>query len=134
MDNCIFCKIVNKQVPASIIYETENVLCFLPNKIEVYGHTLIIPKKHFADLYDIPEEILSELTITSKKLIIAYKEKIDATGANIMHASGRDGEQSVFHFHLHLLPRFKDDGLKTWPQLPNIEVSAEELLKKLKME
>lgn len=133
MSDCIFCKIVNKQAPASVIYETDNVLCFLPKKIEVYGHTLIVPKKHFADLYDISEEILSELAGVSRKLAIAYKEKIDATGVNLMHASGKDGEQSVFHFHLHLLPRFKDDGLKTWPQLPKIEVNTEELLKKLRL-
>lgn len=134
MNDCIFCKIVSKKEPALVVYETDDVLCFLPNKIEVYGHTLIIPKKHFADLYDIPEEILSELAKVSKKLALAYKEKIGATGANLMHASGKDGEQSVFHFHFHLLPRFKDDGLKTWPRLPKIEMNAEELLKKLRLE
>ena len=115
-----------------VVYETDKVLCFLPKKIEVYGHTLIIPKKHFADIYDISEEILSELATVSKKLAIAYKEKIGATGINLVHASGRDGEQSVFHFHFHLLPRFQNDGLKTWPQLPKTEVDAEELFKKLK--
>jgi len=132
MDKCIFCQIANKQKPAMVVYETDKVLCFLPKKIEVYGHTLIIPKKHFADIYDISEEILSELATVSKKLAIAYKEKIGATGINLVHASGRDGEQSVFHFHFHLLPRFQNDGLKTWPQLPKTEVDAEELFKKLK--
>jgi histidine triad (HIT) family protein len=85
-------------------------------------------------LYDIPEPILEKLTLASKKLSIAYKEKIGATGMNLMHASGKDGEQSVFHFHFHLLPRFKEDGLKTWPELPKIEINADELLKKLKLE
>jgi histidine triad (HIT) family protein len=133
MENCIFCKIVKKEVPSRVVFETDEVICFLPNKIEVYGHTLIVPKEHFSDLYDIPEALLEKLASVSKKLAVAYREKIGATGANLLHASGQDGEQTVFHFHLHLLPRFKNDGLKTWPQLPKIEVDADELLAKLKL-
>ncbi len=134
MENCIFCKIVKKEVPSRVVFETDEVICFLPNKIEVYGHTLIVPKEHFSDLYDIPEALLEKLASVSKKLAVAYKEKIGATGVNLLHASGQDGEQTVFHFHLHLLPRFKNDGLKTWPQLPKIEVDADELLVKLKLD
>ena len=120
-------------MPARVVYETDEVLCFLPNEIEVYGHTLIVPKEHFADLYDIPDNLLEKLITTSKKLALAYKEKIGATGTNIMHASGEDGEQSVFHFHFHLLPRFEKDGLKTWPDFPKIDMNADELLGKLKL-
>jgi histidine triad (HIT) family protein len=133
INECVFCKIVKKEIPSRLIYETDDVICFLPDKIEVYGHTLVVPKEHFADLYDIPESLLEKLVVVSKKLVLAYKEKIGATGANLMHASGKDGEQSVFHFHFHLLPRFKDDGLKTWPNLPKIDVDVEELLNKLKL-
>lgn len=134
MENCIFCKIVKKEVPSRVIYETDEIICFLPNKIEVYGHTLIVPKKHFSDLYDIPEAQLEKLASVSKKLAVAYREKIGSTGANLLHASGQDGEQTVFHFHFHLMPRFKNGGLKTWPQLPKIEVDADELLAKLKLD
>jgi histidine triad (HIT) family protein len=134
MNECVFCKIIKEEIPSRVVYQTDDVICFLPNKIEVFGHTLIVPKEHFADLYSIPEHILEKLVDASKKLAIAYKEKIDATGANLMHASGKDGEQSVFHFHFHLLPRFKDDGLKTWPQLPKIDVDADDLLSKLKLD
>jgi len=132
MDNCIFCQIVSRKSPAKIIYENENVICFLPKKIEVYGHTLVVPKKHYADLYDIPADILCELVKVAQKLTLEYKQKINATGTNLMHASGKDGQQSVFHFHFHLLPRFKDDGLDTWPNLAKIEVDRDELLKKLR--
>jgi histidine triad (HIT) family protein len=132
MNNCIFCQIINKQAPARIVYEDEDVICFLPKKVEVYGHTLIVPKQHYADLYDIPENVLCDLVKMAKKLTLVYKEKINATGANLMHASGIDGQQSVFHFHFHLLPRFKDDELDTWPKLPKIEVDKDELLKKLR--
>ncbi len=134
MENCVFCKIIKRELPSRVVYETDDVICFLPKEVEVYGHTLIVPKKHFADLYDIPEQLLEKLTNASKKLAITYKEKIKATGANLMHASGKDGEQSVFHFHFHLLPRFKDDGLKTWPQLAKIKIDADELFEKLKLE
>ena len=132
MKNCIFCKIIKKQELARIVYEDKDVICFLPNKIEVFGHTLIVPKKHYTDLYDIPEELLCKINIIAKKLTLAYKKKINATGVNLMHASGKDGQQSVFHFHSHLLPRFKNDGLNTWPKLPKINIDADELLKKLK--
>lgn len=133
MDNCIFCQIVRGEKPAKVIYENENVICFLPKKIEVYGHTLVVPKKHYADLYDIPVEILCDLVKVAKKLTFEYKQRIDATGMNLMHSSGKDGQQSVFHFHFHLLPRFKNDGLDTWPILAKKDFDAEEIWKKLKM-
>ncbi|OGZ33540.1 MAG: hypothetical protein A2Y98_01235 [Candidatus Portnoybacteria bacterium RBG_19FT_COMBO_36_7] len=70
MDKCIFCKIINKKVPAKIVYEDNKVICFLPKKMEVYGHTLIVPKKHYADIYDIPEEKFSYIIKTAKKLAV----------------------------------------------------------------
>ena len=134
MKDCIFCKIVNRKAPAKIVYENESVICFLPIKVEVYGHTLIVPKTHYSDLYDIPQKTLCELLKVSKKLASDYKIKIKATGVNLMNASGKDAQQSVFHFHFHLLPRFKDDGLDTWPDLPKIETDRDKLWRKLKAE
>jgi histidine triad (HIT) family protein len=132
MDNCIFCQIVAKKAAAKVIYENENVICFLPKAIEVYGHTLIVPKKHYADLYDIPSDALCELVKVAQILTLEYKQKINATGMNILHASGKDGQQSVFHFHFHLLPRFKDDGINTWPTLAKIEIDINKLWDKLR--
>ena len=133
MSACIFCQIADRKKPSQIIYENENVICFLPKKIEVYGHTLVVPKKHYADLYDIPSDILCELVDISQKLTLEYKEKISATGMNLLHASVKDGQQSVFHFHFHLLPRYKGDKLDTWPNLAKIEVDRKELWEKLRM-
>jgi histidine triad (HIT) family protein len=133
MENCIFCKIIKGKEPARIVYEDKDVICFLPKTIQVYGHTLIVPKKHYQDLYDISEKLLSKLVITAKKLTLAYKKKIGATGVNLLHASGKDGQQSVFYFHFHLFPRFKNDRLDTWPKLPKIKVDPDELVKKLKL-
>jgi histidine triad (HIT) family protein len=92
MRNCIFCKIIKGKEPARIIYEDKDVICFLPKTIQVYGHTLIVPKKHYKDLYDIPEKLLSKFIITAKKLTLAYRKKISATGTNLLHASGKDGQ------------------------------------------
>jgi len=130
--NCVFCQIVKKQAPAKIIYETKNVLCLLPAEMEVSGHTLVIPKKHYADLYEIPPVLLAEIIRVAQKLARSYRRKIKATGMNLVHASGRDAQQSIGHFHLHLLPRFKNDGLDTWPKLPRITGNREDLWKKLK--
>jgi len=133
MKNCIFCQIIKKKLPADIVYENKDVICFLPKKIEVYGHTLIVPKKHFVNLYDIPPNILCELIKTAKKLTTGYKEKIGATGMNLMHASGKDAQQSVFHFHFHLLPRFKNDHLNTRPNLEEVKLDRKKLQKKLQV-
>ena len=75
MNICKFCKIVNRQIPSWVVYENEKVIVFLPEKLEVYGHTLVAPKQHYTDLYDIPEDVLCELVHVSKKITIAYKEK-----------------------------------------------------------
>lgn len=132
MSACVFCRLAAKEIPADIIYENDQVICFLPEKMEVFGHTLIVPKKHYADLYDIPESVLAELIGVAKKLALSYRQKINATGMNLLHASGRDGQQTVFHFHFHLLPRFRDDGLNTWPKLATVKVSRRELAEKLR--
>jgi len=133
MNDCIFCQIVRGEKPAKVVYENENALCFLPKEIEVYGHTLVVPKQHFQDLYDIPQELLCKLTAVIQLLTKEYKTKIGATGMNVLHASGQDGQQSVPHFHFHLFPRFKDDNLDTWPNLAKKDFDAEEIWKKLKM-
>ncbi len=133
MENCIFCKIVKKEAPADIIYEDDDVICFLPKDIEIYGHTLVVPKKHYVNLYDIPADVLSRVMEVARRLTSEYKKKIGATGMNLLHASGAEAHQSVFHFHLHLFPRFKDDGLNTWPKLEKIEIDRKELWQKLRI-
>src|SRR3989339_584116 len=132
MNNCIFCQIARGEKTANIIYADENAICFLPKKIEVYGHTLIVPKQHFQDLYDIPPDVLCQLTAFVQILTKEYKNKIGATGMNVLHASGKAGQQSVSHFHFHLLPRFENDGLDTWPKLLKKDFHAEDIWQKIK--
>ena len=131
MENCKFCSILNNELPSRIVYEDEDVIALLPKEVEVYGHTLVIPKTHYESLYDTPDEILGKLTVVAKKLALQYQKTIGATWSNLMHAAGKDGQQSVPHFHFHLLPRFKDDGLDTWPKLTHLQVDKDLMLQKL---
>ncbi len=133
MKSCVFCQIAKKEIPAKIVYENDEIICFLPKKIEVYGHTLIVPKKHYQNLYDIPPEILNEVVKTTKKLAQEYRQKIGATGVNLLHASGKGAQQSIFHFHFHLLPRFKNDGIDVWPKLPKTKIDNNKLYKRLRL-
>lgn len=133
MNSCIFCQIVAKEKPAHIVYENEHVLALLPKEMEVYGHTLIIPKQHVEGLYDTPEALLNQLIGAVQILTQEYKKSISATGVNILHASGKDAQQSVPHFHFHILPRFKDDGIDTWPKLPEKEFDTDEVFQRVKL-
>jgi len=116
MSECIFCKIINREIPANIVYENDMILAFLDINPINRGHTLIVPKKHYRDVYDITEDYLKEVAVVAKKISRAVKRGLRAEGVNILHASGEAAQQSVFHFHLHLVPRCKDDGLNTWPR------------------
>ena len=133
MSECIFCDIVNNQISSWIIYQNKELISFLPISPEVYGHTIIAPKQHITDIYTAPESILESMMVVSKKLAIHYKNKICATGINILHASGTSAQQSILHFHLHLIPRFDNDGLNTWPGFPTSSFDKDEMIKKLRL-
>lgn len=130
---CVICDLAAGNIPRWIVSETESVICFLPLEMNAYAHTVIAPKKHYADLYDVPEELLHELAGSAKRLAEHYKQTLGATGINLLHASGTDAGQSVPHFHLHLLPRFAGDGLDAWPELPTVLTDKDELLARLRV-
>ena len=113
MVNCIFCRII-KEKTSFIIYGDKKVVCLLDFNPISMGHCMIIPKKHFKDIFDIDDEHLKNVITAAKKISKLLKEKLYADGINILHASGKEAQQSVFHFHLHLVPRYKNDGLDTW--------------------
>ena len=89
-------------------------------------------KNHFENIFDIPESELKEIIDTSKKISILLKNKLNADGINILHASGKEAQQSVFHFHIHIVPRYKNDKLDTWPKSDYNELNFEEIIKKIK--
>lgn len=111
MENCVFCKIVNKEIPCYKVYENELILAFLDINPIVIGHTLIVPKKHFENIFDIEEDYLKAIIEASKKISLKTKEALRVKGINLYQANGSIAGQTIFHFHLHLLPRTENDGI-----------------------
>lgn len=133
MNDCIFCKIVKGEMPSYKIYEDDFVYAFLDISNDANGHTLVIPKKHYENILDCEEETLKHVISAVQKISKHYVDDCGASGVNILNASGKDAEQSVFHLHFHILPRFEDDGLKVFPNLSKNKESLADLQAKLKM-
>lgn len=131
MEECIFCKIVKKQIPSHIIYESGRVLAFLDIAPTNPGHTLIIPKEHFSTVLETPDDVLKELIITTKNIAKAVKEGVNADGVNIGINTEKAAGQIIFHTHLHIIPRFENDGLKSWPQKAYKPGQAENIKKEI---
>ncbi|MGN1181499.1 MAG: HIT family protein [Faecalibacillus sp.] len=112
MDNCIFCKIVNKDIPGKIIYEDEQCMAFLDLSQATYGHTLVIPKKHFSHILEVDDETLAHLMIVVKKLSKKIMDKCHAKGLNILTNTNEVAGQTVHHFHIHILPRYNSQELE----------------------
>jgi histidine triad (HIT) family protein len=129
---CPFCGIASGQEQANLVYDDGRVMAFLPLQLAAYGHVLVVPKEHHETLWDLDEELLTDLMSASKTLTERFRERLGATGFNILHASGADAQQSVPHFHLHLLPRFPFDGIDAWPPLAALNVDRETLSERLR--
>lgn len=113
MSDCIFCNIIAGEIPASKVYEDENVLAFLDITQVTKGHTLVVPKQHYRNVLDLTPEAASQLFSVLPKLANHLKETLGATGLNIINNNEEAAGQTVFHTHIHLLPRFDEtDGLK----------------------
>lgn len=108
---CVFCKIVAEEIPAYRIYEDEEVLAFLDITQGTKGHTLLIPKKHVNNLYDMDETLAATLFAKVPMLARALKEAFNPIGLNLINNNDQP-LQSVYHAHLHLIPRYEDDGMK----------------------
>ena len=131
--NCIFCKIVAGQIPSTKVYEDEKVLAFLDIAPVNVGHTLVIPKKHYANLEDVPEAELCEVMKVVKKVGLALKKGLGVTGYNISENNDPIAGQIVAHLHFHVIPRVQGDNLHLWPQrqfdVDQIQAAAEKLRK-----
>lgn len=124
-ENCIFCKIANGEIPSKTIYEDNDFRVILDLGPATKGHALILPKEHSANLFELPEETAGKAMKLAKKLGEQMVTNLKADGLNIVQNNGETAGQTVKHFHLHLIPRYKDDGQNIlWK--PG-EVSAEEL-------
>lgn len=110
MNNCIFCKIVNKEIPATVLYEDDDVLVFMDIGPIIKGHALVISKKHYDSVTETPDEILTKLHLTAKRIAQAQMNGLAADGVNIMQNNGKAAGQEVPHIHVHVIPRFDEDG------------------------
>lgn len=104
--NCIFCKIINKEIPSKIVYEDDDVLAFLDLSQLTYGHTLVVPKKHYDSFLEISDSELTILMPKVKKIANMIVNKLGAKGANIVTNAGEAAGQSVKHIHFHIIPRY----------------------------
>lgn len=126
MDGCIFCKLANGEIPTNTIFEDDNYRVILDNGPATKGHALVLPKQHYADLFEIPEETLAGAAVTAKKVAEKMKKALGCDGLNLVQNNGEAAGQTVMHFHLHVIPRYADDNQHIlWkPTSP----SAEELV------
>ena len=129
--NCVFCKIVKGELPSLKVYEDENTMVFMDIAKDVDGHMVAIPKKHVKSILDCDEETLQQLMLAVKKVSCHCVEKCGYDGVNLLNASDESAGQSVPHFHIHIIPRKKDDGLDAWPKFDGAKHKIEEIHKKL---
>jgi histidine triad (HIT) family protein len=131
--DCIFCKIVAGELPAQIVDEDQRTVAFMDIAPATRGHALVIPRAHAVDLLSVGPEDLSATALAAQRLAARAKERLGADGVNLLNACGRAAWQTVFHFHIHVIPRYADDPLRL-PWLPSegdfeqIAAAAQELV------
>ena len=126
MDGCVFCAIVRGDEPADVVHETESSVAFLPLRPAAPGHTLVVPRLHVADFLACPAPLTAALAIEASLLGQALRSALDADGVNLITSAGAAATQTVFHLHLHLVPRWDGDALgDLWPVRGGDEASAD---------
>ncbi len=110
-DNCIFCKIANGDISSKTLYEDDMFWVILDINPAAKGHALILPKKHFADIYELDQDTAGEVFVLAKRMAAVMKEALGCEGMNILQNNGEIAGQTVFHFHIHLIPRYKEDEI-----------------------
>lgn len=132
MNDCIFCKIVAGQIPCEKVYEDENTLAFLDIMPINEGHTLVIPKSHYVNTLETPENIMMQVMATVKKVAHAIEKGLGITDFNIAMNNGAKAGQVVFHAHMHIMPRHEGDGYKLWQGKSYENGKMQEIATKLK--
>ena len=131
-DNCIFCKLANGDIPTATLYEDEDFRVILDASPASKGHALILPKQHYADLYELDDEIAAKALVLAKKMITKLTPILECDGYNVVQNNKEAAGQTVFHFHMHLIPRYKDDQVGLgWKMGTLDEKEKEEILKKV---
>ena len=131
--DCIFCKIAGGDIPSSTVYEDEQFRVLLDLSPATKGHALILPKQHYANIFEIDENVLRDLIVLAKKVASAMKETLNCDGVNIVQNNGEAAGQTVFHFHMHLIPRYNGDSVGlTWTPGTLTDEAKEEIMEKVK--
>ncbi len=112
MPDCVFCKIISGKIPAEILYENDDVIAVLDINPIHFGHALILPKRHCKDFLDVPEEMYHSILYAAKIVTHALVQSLHLEGFNLFSNNGTIAGQSVFHFHLHITPRYSDDDIR----------------------
>ena len=135
MDNCIFCKILSGVIPSTAVYEDDSFKAILDVNPAARGHVIILPKNHAANIFELPDEDASKIMIVAKKIATAIKKTYNCDGVNILQNNGEAAGQTVFHLHVHVIPRFEGDSVNVgWKQgeMPeDMAAIAEEIKKNL---
>lgn len=132
MADCIFCKIIAGEIPAYKVYEDDEVLAFLDIEPVNPGHVLVVPKKHFESLFDLPDDLARQIVSVIKKITPAILAGAGASGFNLGLNNGSVAGQAIAHLHWHIMPRVAGDGYKLWLGRPYNAGEAEEILRKIK--
>ena len=131
-ENCIFCKIAAGEIPSATLYEDDDFRVILDIEPASKGHALILPKEHYANLYELDDELASKALVLAKKMITKLTDILGCDGYNVLQNNGPVAGQTVFHFHMHLIPRYKEDDVKIgWKAGTLTEDVREEILKKI---
>ena len=126
-DNCIFCKLANGVFPTNSIYEDEDFNVILDASPATKGHALILPKEHYANMFEIDDDILEKAAKLAKKIMTHEKEILGCDGYNLVQNNGEAAGQTVFHFHMHLIPRYSDNNESKMINWKPNEFSDEEM-------
>ena len=131
-NNCIFCKLANGEIPTATLYEDEDFRVILDANPASKGHALIIPKEHYANLYELEESLAGKAMILAKKMVAKMTDVLGCDGYNLVQNNGECAGQTVFHFHLPLIPRYKDDRVGLgWKLNELTETDREDILSKM---
>jgi histidine triad (HIT) family protein len=131
-ENCIFCKLANGDIPTNTVYEDGDFRAIMDASPANKGHVIILPKNHAADIFSIDPETAGKAVKVAKKIAVALKQVTGCDGVNILQNNGEAAGQTVFHYHVHVIPRFKNDTVNVnWKQGEYTEGEAAEFAKKI---
>ena len=128
---CVFCKIIDGSIPSKKVYEDDDILAILDISQATVGHTLVMPKKHYANILEIPADTYTKVMLKAKEIAEKLDKKLKPKGINILNNCGEVAGQTVMHYHVHVLPRYNDEELKIEFTDHSSVVNLDDILKEI---